>query len=125
MENYSLNSTYSILIKVGVTLFFRYLQIGFKINNTHNIALYENIYDIIIFKINDIISKYDVEYEPNSITIITKYINVPLISKNKNIELMNNHKYVFKNSGIKRFYSSNYLPFSLKKEEYGFYWKIN
>jgi hypothetical protein len=87
-------------------LFFICLQIGIKINNT--LALYENIYDILIFKINDIISKYDVEYEPNSITIITKYINVPLISKNQNIDLMNNHKYVFKNSGIKRFYSSNY-----------------
>lgn len=81
MENLYINSSYSILIKLGFdgnSVFYMLdHQMGITLKNTHNIDFYEDIYDIILLKINDLLLKYDIDHLPNTITIYYKLINVP------------------------------------------------
>lgn len=65
-------------------------QIGIKITESHNINYYKNIYNIIILKIEDIISKYDVESLPDSIVISYNSLETyppPAVTKINNLKI--------------------------------------
>lgn len=128
MENFLHNSTYTILVKfcfAGNSLFFMSgPQMGIKISNSHNINYYISIYNIILLRIDDVISKYDIDSFPDSIVISYKSLDVPsklnlekidFISLNKSVSV-----YKKKKGELKQIFSSNYLPLTVDNRHFGY-----
>ena len=122
MTSLYLNRTYTILVSLGFlgnsNFYMTGRQIGIKITDTHNLNQYENIYDVIMLRILDVMSKYDMSDMPNTVIIGYKEVN---ISKDlqikddiKNIGL---NKSVNIKSGVSGVF--NYLPLSIASSNLG------
>ncbi len=126
MENFHFhtNSTYSVLIKIGVSSNSIYYmlgsQIGISIKENHAVHAYKNIYDVILLQIDDLLSKYDLDYYPDSIIISYKAINVPKKLVKFNINSIVYNKTIIKKKEKKKIFRSDYLPLTLDNNQYGF-----
>lgn len=124
MENYRLNSINTMLIQLNYHKNGLFLmsgpQIGLKISDHHNIPYYENIYNIIIFRIDDITSKYDIDSLPETILVRQKNLNLAkglALTTIKDLEI--NKKNINK-SVFKEIFSSKYLPLSKNISKFGY-----
>lgn len=80
VENLSLNTTYSLLIKVGYSDNSFYMagkQIGIVVKHFHNIKYYENIYGIIVNKIEELETSDPKKGKPDTIYMLLKEL-IPL-----------------------------------------------
>jgi hypothetical protein len=80
MEHLYLNSTYTIMIKLGFfnsnsnSVFYMLgSQIGIKLKDSHDIDKYKNIYNIIMLGIDEVISRYVVESFSDTVEISYKF----------------------------------------------------
>jgi DNA polymerase type B, organellar and viral len=124
MSNLKLNSTNSILFKIGFKNNIFYMvarQIGIVIKNHHNFRHYINIHRILIDQIESIMSQYGTKGYPNTVTFIFKDINLlPELSIIKTKDLAVN-KIIFKDLEIKDNFSSKYLPLTANANYFGYY----
>lgn len=124
MENYRLNSVNTILVQLNFHKNNLFLmsgpQIGLKITDHHNISYYKNVYNIIISRIDDIISKYDIDSLPETILIKQKNLN---LSKSLELTTIKDIEINIKNinkSVLKKIFSSKYLPLSKDISKFGY-----
>jgi hypothetical protein len=124
MENFILHSTNTILVTFGFNSNNVFIssgkQIGVKITENHNIEYYKNIYNIIILRIEDIISKYNMESLPNTIIISYKNLNIQKKLVIKNINSITLNKSILSNTDRDKIFSSNYLPLTINNKYFGF-----
>ena len=127
IENFNLNTTYSLLIKLsfeGNSLFYMAgSQIGFVVKDNHNIDYYKRIYQIISDRIEDFVLLYDVEGYPDNLNIILKTIkskpelilkDITSISSDQNILSPPGHK-----TELRKVFSSKYLPLTSDNSYFG------
>nr|UEV87013.1 hypothetical protein [Grifola frondosa] len=124
MENLSLHNTYTILIKLsfdGNSLFYMAgHQIGVKVGSHHNIKYYKQIFRVILLKIEDILSQYDLEDSNlDNIIFIYKSLTIPNEMVLKNVKTIPLNKNIFKLSEFRKFFSSNYLPLTTDTSQFG------
>jgi hypothetical protein len=115
MTKFLLNTTYSLLIKLGFNNHIFYMvgnQIGLIIRNFHNIKHYKNILDVINSRIEDLIARYKIDDLPLTINLMYKII-VPLpdlVLKNISNINININKNIFSIKELKQIFNSKYLP---------------
>nr|YP_010697791.1 DNA polymerase [Porodaedalea chrysoloma]WCF76752.1 DNA polymerase [Porodaedalea chrysoloma] len=126
MYNLQLNTTYTLLIKFafqGNSLFYMSgSQIGMVVKSSHNIDYYNKIYEVIRLRIEDVISKYDIDSLPDSIVIEYKVITVSkdLIINNIDSKSLNLNNKIFPVNKLTKIFSSKYLPLTLDSSYFGF-----
>ena len=125
MENFTINTNYTILTKIGYEGNSIYLmcgtQISFQILEHHNLEMYANIYNVINLRILELLEDYDLETPPNSIIIYYKSLSPLLRISNPipNIKEYSLKKSEFKKIELKKVFSLNYLPLSLNNKNFG------
>lgn len=123
MENFLLNSSYSLLIKLGFGGLSFYMvgnQMGVVVRDSHNIEYYKNLYEIIMMKIIELVERYDISINPNTVHIIYKPINNldPILKLDINSLSLN--RSVFVKTKLSLELGVDYLPLSIDSSRLGF-----
>ena len=123
IENFNLNTTYSLLIKLSFeddSLFFMAgSQIGFVVKDNHNIDYYKRIYQIISDRIEDFVLLYDVEGYPDNLNIILKRIKGKPELILKDITSISLDQNIKNKTELRKVFSSKYLPLSNDNSYFG------
>ena len=123
MENFTLKNTYSLLIVLGFKGNSVFLtcgkQIGIRVSDNHEIGYYKHIHFLINLKIEDVISEYNFDSEPDSVMIKFRGLNVEDNLKQSRSKSIINNKIITKLEQ-KKLFGSKYLPLSLDIKDYGF-----
>ena len=124
MENFLLENTYTLLVSFGFSgnsvFYTSGKQIGLKITNYHDINFYKNIYNIIILRIDDVISEYDMSSYPNTISVMYKSLNIPQELVLENINSITVNKSILTKSEKTKIFSSKYLPLTIHNKYFGY-----
>ena len=124
MENFLLENTYTLLVSFGFSgnsvFYTSGKQIGLKITNYHDINFYKNIYNIIILRIDDVISEYDKSSYPNTISVMYKSLNIPQELVLENINSITVNKSILTKSEKTKIFSSKYLPLTIHNKYFGY-----
>ena len=124
MNNFQLNTTYSILLKISSNnnLIFKMCgpQIGIVINNGHDLQYYSKLYNLILIRIETTVDNYS--YLD---TIEGLEIMYSVIIPQKELTLKNIGKYSLKqqqiNQGeVRKNFNQNLLPLTIDTSYYGF-----
>src|ERR1700753_479064 len=123
IQKFKLNSTYSILIKVNDAEqgIFKMCgeQIGLVINNDHDIEIIENIYNIIIQRIEIASELYGFTQTITGIELMYTQINKSEEFTLKNISNLFIPKHLVKIQEIHKNFNYKVLPFTTKMSYYG------
>lgn len=138
MENFTINTKHSLLIKFGFNNNSIFLmsgaQLGVSISDTHNKDYYAYLYNVIIFRLENILGEYNLEYEPNTVILchkplsglsntITSESSSGLVSVPSLLKFLSESdldKSVLKISQIKNSFHTKYLPLTLNNRDLGF-----
>jgi hypothetical protein len=121
MTKLYLNTTYSLLFKLGFSgnIFYMVgIQIGLVVKDFHNIKHYNNIFDIINSRIEDLIARYKIDDLPLTISLMYKVI-VPLPDLVKKKITNINNRNIFSNKELKQTLDSKYLPLTTNMIYFG------
>jgi DNA polymerase type B, organellar and viral len=113
VENLSLNTTYSLLIKVGYSDNSFYMagkQIGIVVKHFHNIRYYEDIYGIIANKIEELETSDPKQGKPDTVYMLLKEV-IPLPGLElTNIKPKELNKKIIKPVDTNKLFNYKYLP---------------
>ena len=122
-NNFNLNSTYSLLLKISSSnnLIFKMCgpQIGLIIENEHNYDYYAHLYRTILTRIETTIDSYTYIEEVEGIEIIYSILNPLPELKLKNINNYNLNKQVLSINKAKKEFNQNLLPLTTDSSYYG------
>jgi DNA polymerase type B, organellar and viral len=124
IDNFRINTSYSILIKVAFWGYksFRMVgpQIGLVIDNSHDYDKYEDLYWDIIIRIDKTTENYSqILAEPVGIEIMYTVINVLPELKVKNIKLIKMPKELVTKKEFKEKFNNSLLPLTMNNKYYG------
>lgn len=123
-QNFKLNTTYSILLKIcsGYNLTFKMCgpQIGIVLGDKHDLQYYSKLYDLIVTRIDTTIDNYTYMDIVEGLEIMYSVIN-----PNKELTLKNinnytlNHQLINKNK-VRKVFNQNLLPLTLDSSYFGY-----
>ena len=124
MNNFQLNTTYSILLKISSNnnLIFKMCgpQIGLVVGNNHNLQYYSDLYNLILTRIETTVDSYNYIDTVDGLEIMYSVI-IP----QKDLTLKNISKYSLNHPTInkketKKKFNQNLLPLTLDTSHYGY-----
>ncbi len=125
MEHLSINSRYSILVKLGFKnnseFYMSGKQIGVNIGYSHDIKYYKDLYNVLLYRIDLVMENYDQERYPDSVIFSYKSLNISeslVLSSVGDLNLEN--KSIFVNKDLKKIFSKKYLALTLNESYYGY-----
>ena len=105
MNSLTVNTSYSLLVKFGFEgnkLFYMSgPQIGIVLRDSHDINYYNNIFQIIEDRLEDIIVNYSLKSYPNNISLIIRVLT-PLPDLIKNVKSLSLNKNLFQFSNTNK-----------------------
>ena len=121
MNSLTVNTSYSLLVKFGFEgnkLFYMSgPQIGIVLRDSHDINYYNNIFQIIEDRLEDIIVNYSLKSYPNNISLIIRVLT-PLPDLIKNVKSLSLNKNI-KKTEVNKLFNSRYLPLTIKRSHFG------
>ena len=121
MNSLTVNTSYSLLVKFGFEgnkLFYMSgPQIGIVLRDSHDINYYNNIFQIIEDRLEDIIVNYSLKSYPNNISLIIRVLT-PLPDLIKNVKSLSLNKNI-KKTEVNKLFNSRYLPLTIKRSNFG------
>ena len=124
MNNFKLNTTYSILLKIssGNNLIFKMCgpQIGIVIANEHNLEYYSKLYDLILTRIESTVDNYSYLESVDGLEIMYSVIVPQKELTLKNISNYSLKQQMINQTVLKKNFSTNLLPLTLDVSYYGF-----
>jgi len=122
MSKFSLNSTYSILVKIGTLQNHTFKmcgpQIGLVIQNEHDENFYKYLYNVILLRINICTDKYEYMEEINIIEIMCIPLTTPKALSLQNINDLSLNKQISSVKQTKKAF--NLLPLTNDENYFGF-----
>ena len=123
MNNFKLNTTYSILLKIssGNNLIFKMCgpQIGIVIANEHNLEYYSKLYDLILTRIESTVDNYSYLESVDGLEIMYSVIVPQKELTLKNISNYSLKQQMINQTVLKKNFSTNLLPLTLDVSYYG------
>lgn len=123
VNNFKLNSTYSILIKISCqnNLVFKMCgsQIGIVIKNEHDLDYYEKVYSVILIRIESMIATYHYIDTVDAIEIMYTTIIPQEELKLKNIYNLPLNKQLINIKEVRKNFNENLLPFTTNTSYFG------
>ena len=124
MNNFKLNTTYSILLKIssGNNLIFKMCgpQIGIVIANEHNLEYYSKLYDLILTRIESTVDNYSYLESVDGLEIMYSVIVPQKELTLKNISKYSLNQQMINKQQIKKNFNQNLLPLIVDTSYYGF-----
>ena len=124
MEHLYINTNYSLIVKFSFNknreVYMSGKQIGVVILNSHNIDFYQNIYKIILYRLELVMENYDKNIYPDTIIISYKALtHQDSLDYPKLATLNLENKSMFIKTNLSKVFSSKYLPLTINESYYG------
>lgn len=124
MSNFKLNSTYSIILKIGTLKDYTFKmcgpQIGVIIQNEHDEDFYKKLYELILLRIEVTTDMYNFMEEVSVLEIMYFPVKIPQELTLKNINDIPLNKQIVNVKKTKKEFNSNLLPLSTDLNYYGY-----
>ena len=124
MNNFQLNTTYSILLKISSNnnLIFKMCgpQIGIVINNGHDLQYYSKLYNLILIRIETTVDNYSYLDTIEGLEIMYSVIIPQKELTLKNISNYPLNQQMINKSKVKKDFNQNLLPLTVDTSYYGF-----
>lgn len=123
-QNFKLNTTYSILLKISSNNYLTFKmcgpQIGLVIEEKHDLQYYSNLYELILTRLQNTLDKYSYIETVEGLELMYSVINPAKELTLKNINNYNlNQQWVNKNK-VKKVFNQNLLPLTLDSSYFGY-----
>nr|YP_010044372.1 DNA polymerase [Trametes versicolor]QPF23613.1 DNA polymerase [Trametes versicolor] len=124
MNNFKLNTTYSILLKISSNnnLLFKMCgpQIGIVIKNEHDLDFYSKLYNLILTRIEITVDNYNYFDTVEGLEILYSVINPQKELTLKNIDKYSLKQQMINQGEVRKIFNQNLLPLTIDTSYYGF-----